>query len=128
MEKYLNNALFWQKLDTIYLSSELVIDKPKGYVHPLYANLVYPVDYGYLADTLSINSGISVYRGTGYSGLQHIIISADILKKDVEVKLLVNCNEEEVKEILFFLNQTDLQKSVLISRSNEIPSWGESDN
>ncbi len=128
MDKYLNNALFWQKLDTIYLSSEIVIDKPKGYVHPLYANLVYPVDYGYLSDTLAINDGISVYQGTEKTGLRYVIISADILKKDVEVKLLINCSEDEVKEILFFLNQTDLQKSVLISRSNEIPSWGESDN
>lgn len=128
MDKYLNNALFWQKIDTIYLSSEVIIDKPKGFVHPLYANLVYPVDYGYLSDTIAANDGICVYQGTASTGLKHIIISADILKKDVEVKLLVDCSDDEVKEILFFLNQTDLQKSVLISRSNEIPSWGESDN
>ncbi len=128
MEKYLNNALFWQKLDTIYLSSEIVIDKPKGFVHPLYANLIYPVDYGYLKDTLAAGEGISVYRGTANTGLQHIIISADILKKDVEVKLLADCSDDETKEILFFLNQTDLQKTVLVSRGNEIPTWGESDN
>lgn len=128
MDKYLNNALFWQKLDTIYLSSELIIDKPKGFVHPLYANLIYPVDYGYLSDTIAVNEGISTYRGSAKTGLQHVIISADILKKDLEVKLLVDCSEEEVKEILLFLNQTDLQKSVLISRSNIIPSWGETDN
>ncbi|NLC34471.1 MAG: Inorganic pyrophosphatase [Erysipelothrix sp.] len=127
MEKFLNNALFWQKLDTIYLSSELVIDKPKGYVHPLYANLIYPVDYGYLKDTLSFNEGISTNRGTGNNGLQHLIITGDILKKDIEVKLLVNCVETEVREILTFLNQTDLQKAVLITRDNIIPSWGETD-
>lgn len=127
MEKFLNNALFWQKLDTIYLSSELIIDKPKGYVHPLYANLIYPVDYGYLNDTLAANDGISVYKGNEKTGLQHLIISADILKKDVEIKLLVDCNIEEVTEILTFLNQTDLQKSVLISRDNVIPSWGETE-
>lgn len=128
MEKYFNNALFWQKLDSIYLSSEAVMDKPKGFVHPLYTNLVYPVDYGYLNDTLSASDGISLYKGSGNSGLQHVVISADVLKKDVEVKLIVDCTDEEIKEILFFLNQTDLQKAVLISRSNEIPSWGESDN
>ncbi len=128
MDKYLNNALFWQKLDTIYLSSELIIDKPKGFVHPLYANLIYPVDYGYLSDTIAVNEGICTYKGSAKTGLQHVIISADILKKDLEVKLLVDCSDEEVKEILLFLNQTDLQKSVLISRSNIIPSWGETDN
>lgn len=128
MSKYLNNALFWQKLDTIYLASEIIIDKPKGFVHPLYANLIYPVDYGYLNDTLAIDNGISVYKGTANNGLQSLLISADILKRDVEVKLLVDCSENEVNEILFFLNQTDLQKSVLISRGNDIPVWGESDN
>ena len=128
MSRYLNNALFWQKLDTLYLSNKIVIDKPAGFVHPLYANLVYPVDYGYLADTLAIGNGINVYKGSGDNGLQHVVISADVLKKDVEVKLLVNCNEKETTEILFFLNQTDLQKSVLISRGSNIPNWGETDN
>lgn len=128
MSKYLNNALFWQKLDTLYLSNKIVIDKPAGFVHPLYANLVYPVDYGYLADTLAIGNGINVYKGSGDNGLQHVVISADVLKKDVEVKLLVNCSEKETTEILFFLNQTDLQKSVLISRGSSIPGWGETDN
>lgn len=128
MNKFLNNALFWQKLDTLYLSNKVVIDKPKGYVHPVYANLVYPVDYGYLADTLAVGSGINIYKGTSDNGLKYVAISADILKKDVEVKLLVNCTDEEVTEILFFLNQTDLQKAVLISRNSDIPTWGETDN
>lgn len=128
MSKYLNNALFWQKLDTLYLSNKITIDKPKGYVHPLYANLVYPVDYGYLQDTLAAENGISVYKGTADTGLQHVVISADILKKDVEVKLLIDCTDSEITKILFFLNQTDLQKAVLISRGNNIPTWGETDN
>lgn len=128
MSKYLNNALFWQKLDTLYLSNKIIIDKPKGFVHPLYANLIYPVDYGYLEDTLAIGDGVNVYKGSSDNGLQHVMISADILKKDVEVKLLVDCSDKEIEKILFFLNQTDLQKSVLISRGSEIPSWGESDN
>ena len=128
MSKYLNNALFWQKLDTLYLSNKVKIDKPKGFVHPVYSNLVYPVDYGYLQDTLAVGTGINVYSGTSDNGLQHVVISADILKKDVEVKLLVNCTDKEITRILFFLNQTDLQKTVLISRDSNIPSWGETDN
>ena len=128
MNEYLNNALFWQKLDTLYLSNKIIIDKPKGFVHPLYANLVYPVDYGYLEDTLSVGDGIAVYNGTSNNGLQYVIISADVLKKDIEVKLLVNCTKEDVTEILFFLNQTDLQKTVLISRGKDIPNWGETDH
>ncbi len=50
MKQFENNAFFWQKLDTIVLSSKLVIDRPKNTCHYKYSNLVYPVDYGYLAD------------------------------------------------------------------------------
>ena len=52
-----------------------------------------------------------------------LVIAADILKKDLEVKLLYGCTEEEERQILHFLNQTDFQKGVLIRRGDEIPSW-----
>ena len=51
MNAYENNAFFWQKLDTLYLSSKLIIDRAKNTCHYKYSNLVYPVDYGYLVDT-----------------------------------------------------------------------------
>ena len=41
-----NNAYFWQKLDTLVLSSTMVIDHKKNTSHPNYPNLIYPVDYG----------------------------------------------------------------------------------
>lgn len=129
MGNYYNNALFWQKLDTLHLSSEIIITKPKGFMHPLYSNLVYPVDTGYLKDTLAAEDGIAVYRGSDSSlGLTAAIIAADVLKKDVEIKLLIDCTDEETETILRFLNQTDLQKAVLIERGTQIPAWGETDN
>ena len=51
MSSFENNAFFWQKLDTLYFSSKLVIDRPKFTCHYKYSNLIYPVDYGYLHDT-----------------------------------------------------------------------------
>ena len=51
MSAYENNAFFWQKLDTLYLSSKLVVDRPRNTCHYKYSNLIYPVDYGYLCDT-----------------------------------------------------------------------------
>ena len=110
-----NNAFFWQKLDTLYLSSKLVVDRPKGTCHYKYSNLVYPVDYGYLNDTTgSDQAPIDVFRGTQKSNLiQAVVVSADILKKDCEVKLLVGCTQEEEYAILEFLNQTEFQR----------PSW-----
>jgi inorganic pyrophosphatase len=51
------------------------------------------------------------------------VIAADILKKDIDVKLLVGCTQTEEEEILRFLNQTDFQKTILVRRGNMVPNW-----
>lgn len=129
MQTYENNALFWQKLDTLYLSSKIEIDRPKNTMHYKYSNLVYPVDYGYLADTTSTDQApIDVFIGSIKPGkIQAICLSADILKKDCEVKFLVGCTPEEENDILVFLNQTEYQKAVLLRRGDEVPEWASAD-
>lgn len=124
-----NNAFFWQKLDTLFLSSKLVVDRPRNTTHYKYSNLVYPVDYGYLTDTTgSDQAPVDVFKGSVKSNLVGaIVISADILKKDCEVKLLIGCSEEEEKEVLVFLNQTEFQKAILVRRGNEVPEWAQND-
>lgn len=129
MSAYENNAFFWQKLDTLYLSSKLVVDRPRNTCHYKYSNLIYPVDYGYLCDTTgSDQAPIDVFKGSEKSNLvQSVVVSADILKKDCKVKLLIGCSEEEELEILEFLNQTEFQKAVLIRRGSEVPYWASND-
>lgn len=129
MSAYENNAFFWQKLDTLYLSSKLVVDRPRNTCHYKYSNMIYPVDYGYLCDTTgSDQAPIDVFKGSEKSNLvQAVVVSADILKKDCEVKLLIGCSEEEELEILEFLNQTEFQKAVLIRRGSEVPYWASND-
>lgn len=124
-----NNAFFWQKLDTLFLSSKLVVDRPRHTSHYKYSNLIYPVDYGYLSDTSGTDQApIDVFKGSKKTNLVGaIVVSADILKKDCEVKLLVGCNEEEEKDILAFLNQTEFQKAILVHRGNEVPEWAQND-
>ena len=61
------------------------------------------------------------------STLDAIAITADILKKDCIVKLLVGCTEEETMRILEFLDQTEFQKAILVRRGNETPSWSNND-
>ncbi len=120
-----NNAYFWQKIDMLLLSSDTVIDRKKNTTHPTYNNLVYPVDYGYLRDTMADSQEhISVYVGSKSNNMvEAIIVCADILKKDIEVKLVVGCTDEEENAILEFLNQTDFQKSIIIRRGHDIPKW-----
>lgn len=129
MNTYENNAFFWQKLDTLYLSSQLVIDRPKNTCHYKYSNLIYPVDYGYLKDTTgSDQAPIDVFKGSIKSTkVSAIIVTADILKKDCEAKLLIGCTDEETLEILSFLNQTEFQKAVYLKRGDEMPEWANVD-
>lgn len=37
---------FWQALDELIRTSEIVIDRPRGSAHPRYPEMIYPVDYG----------------------------------------------------------------------------------
>ena len=123
-EYLLNNGYFWQKIDSLVLSTNIVISQPKDSHHPEYLNMVYPVDYGYLTDT----DTIKVFKGSLKSTkVEAIMIVGDILKRDLEVKLLMGCDEEEEKQILQFINQTDYQKGILVRRGNELPEWAITD-
>lgn len=123
-EELLNNGYFWQKLDSLVLSTNVVISQPKGSHHPQYLNMVYPVDYGYLNDT----HAIKVFKGSlKRSAADAIMVVGDILKRDLEVKLLLGCTESEIKEILAFINQTDYQKSILVRRGLDLPEWAITD-
>lgn len=129
MNQFENNAYFWQKIDTLYFSSSVTITQAAGSVHPKYSNLIYPVDYGYLKDTLSPDQqGIAMYKGSlSTHQVTTMIVAVDILNKDIEVKLLVGCTAEQEEAILRFVNQTEYQKTVLIRRGQEVPSWALTD-
>ena len=38
---------FWELLQQLVDTSQIVIDRPKGTTHPRYPNSCYPVDYGF---------------------------------------------------------------------------------
>lgn len=124
MNKFENNAYFWQKVDTLCLSGDFVLKNVKGSVDVHYHNLVFPCDFGYLQDS-SKNEVTSIACFKGSKGLQceSCIVSVDILKGSLNVMLLLGVSDQEEDEILRFLNQTDFQKTVLIRKGNEIPNW-----
>lgn len=111
------NNEFWAALDELIRSSEIVIDRPKGTAHPKYPGLSYPVDYGYLKNTSSMDGeGIDVYAGTGKKALDALICTIDLLKRDSEIKLLLGCTEAEKEILLEVHNQTRYMKGILIRR------------
>ena len=115
MEAY--NMDFWDALDQLAADSELVIDRPKGSAHPRFPNFIYPVDYGYLKGTASMDGGgIDVWLGTGDRKLDAVMCIVDLMKRDSEIKLLLGCTEEEKPAIYQIHNETPYMKGVLIRR------------
>ena len=112
------NNKFWQAIDSLAFSGRIVIDRPKGSSHPKYPDCIYPVDYGYIENTTSMDGGgIDVWRGSVPSNtVDSIICTVDLMKKDSEIKLLMGCTEEEMKTIYEFHNNSEFMKGMLIKR------------
>jgi inorganic pyrophosphatase len=112
------NPEFWAALEQLVSDTEIIIDRPKGSVHPKYPDFIYKVDYGYLKNTSSMDGqGIDVWLGTeGKKRIDAIICTVDLMKRDSEIKILIGCTEEE-KEIVFQThNETEYMKGILIRR------------
>jgi inorganic pyrophosphatase len=109
---------FWTYLDMLLQSAELVIDRPRGSSHPRYPSLVYPLDYGYLKGTSGGDGNeLDVWRGTSTEAkLDAVVCTVDLLKRDVEVKLLVGCTEEEKTTICDFHNDGEYMAATLLKR------------
>ena len=130
MNEFENNAYFWQKVDALFYASTVKPVKKKGETNDNFADLVHPLDYGKIEDLASVNGkGVGVYCGSGnVNQITALVVAADILAKELDVKILAGCNEEEVDAVLHYLNQTDFQKTILIRRGNEMPAWSVTDN
>jgi len=108
---------FWQALDLLVEEHELVIDRPKGSVHPRYADCIYPMDYGYLKGTASSDGGgIDVWRGSANSGVVAIRVTVDLVKRDSEIKILLGCTEEEIETVNHVGSEFASLKGILIRR------------
>jgi len=107
---------FWLTLDTLLASSTLTIDRPKNSRHPKYPDFIFPLDYGYLANTTSMDGGgIDAWVGTNGNEIDAIAVTVDILKRDSEIKLLIGCTEQEKEQIMACHNNTYM-KAILIRR------------
>ena len=109
---------FWSALDKLVSQSKIKIDRPKNSSHPKYPECIYPVDYGYLENTSSMDGGeIDVYKGAHGNTIDAIICTVDLLKKDSEIKILIGCDEDEKRLIMEFQNDSELMKGMLIQRN-----------
>ena len=111
---------FWSALDALAASSPLVVDRPHGTAHPRYPELIYPHDYGYLADIPAADGGgLDVWLGS-LPGRQitGILCTVDSVKRDVEIKLLLGCTPAEMEEIRQFQTSGSMA-AILVVRPPE---------
>ena len=112
------DAAFWSMLDELVRTSAVVIDRPRGAAHPRYPDFIYPLDYGYLANTTAMDGGgIDLWRGSAAEpALDALLVTVDFAKRDSEIKLLLGCTEEEIQTVLAFHNQSELMRGMLVRR------------
>ena len=56
---------FWNAIDNLVSTENIVIDRPKGSTHPRFPGVKYDVDYGYIENTTAMDGGgIDVWRGS----------------------------------------------------------------
>jgi len=113
---------FWRVLEKLARESRIVIDRPKGSRHPRYPEFVYPLDYGYLENTSSMDGeGIDVYIGSREDGaLDAVLVTVDAVKRDSEIKLLLGLTEAEKETVMGFHNASDLMKAILVRREEDV--------
>lgn len=115
MKVDLQSIRFWQYLDQLLASHALVIDRPKGTAHPRHPSLVYPLNYGYLEGTVGGDGNeVDVWVGSlPDKALNAIVCTVDLMKNDVEVKLLLGCSREDVRLILDVHNWDKMSAMVI---------------
>jgi inorganic pyrophosphatase len=111
------NDDFWGFLDDLVVNCQIVCDRPKGSTHPRYPNETYPVDYGYLKGTSSIDGGgVDIWVGSlGENKIIGVLCTVDLLKKDTELKILYDCTENETTLLMEFVN-ADLIRAYYLER------------
>ncbi len=112
------DSVFWQRLDALLERHRVVIDRPKGSVHPRFTEIVYALDYGYLDGTSSSDGeGVDVWLGSdAQRRFDAVICTVDLDKGDAEMKLMVGCTDEEKRYIERFYNEWPDMGAKIIER------------
>lgn len=99
-------ATSWQDLSHLVATHPFVLERPKGQPHPSLPHILYPFDYGYLEGTCGLDGEpVDLVKGSQEGlGLVGLIATADRVKGDRELKLLVDCHPLEVYAALGFFN------------------------
>lgn len=101
----LSGKEFWKQMADLVVSRRIVIDRPRGEPHPRLPEFIYPLDYGYVEGTLAADGeGIDVWIGSQAGRtLTGILCTYDTVDRDAEIKLMLDCTEEDIRTIMNFM-------------------------
>ncbi|MDR0404840.1 MAG: hypothetical protein LBH37_03520 [Oscillospiraceae bacterium] len=105
---------FWSSLDNFLQEREIVTNRPKNTPHPKHKGLRYPVDYGYVKDTVGADSDeLDLFVGKLTNNkVSGVLLAVDLKKKSCEIKILYNCSEKERDAAQAFFNRIFDKKRV----------------
>ncbi len=109
---------YWDSLDELVRGHKIVIDRKKASSHPRYPSVIYPIDYGFLENTTTVDDGgIDIFVGSLASNcIQGVICTIDRYKNDAEIKIMYNCSNEDIDAALKFLNEGPMS-AIYVARS-----------
>ncbi len=96
----------WEGWEALIERNGLTIDRPYRSRHPVFSEIIYPMNYGYVNDTTSTDGHeVDVFVGSAAAGgLVGLILTTDHRRGDREMKLLYRCTPEEVYLANGFIN------------------------
>jgi len=114
---------FWTQVDELVRTRRVVVDRPRNTAHPKYPQHIYPLDYGYLEGTSSGDGdGIDVWVGAGSDrSVVGLICTIDLLKRDMEVKLLIGCLQDEIGGVQDFFTSLAMGHQLVLR--DGLGSW-----
>lgn len=111
---YTADTFPWQLWQSRIDKAGWEIDRPKGSAHPTRADIIYPLDYGYVPGHLGWDGmEQDIFIGDPAGPLTGILLSADFHKGDREFKLLWGMSEQQMQQALDFYN----------TRPTEMVAW-----
>lgn len=115
----------WEGWEHVISVCGFTLDRPKGSVHPVHPEIVYPIDYGYVNETQGGDGDeLDIFVGSSDNGLMAVILTTDRRKGDRECKLLYNCSPEEIYLINGFINfDRDLMTGTIVMRTPLRELW-----
>lgn len=121
------DRLHWDRWERLIADRGITIDRPHGSHHPDHPSIIYPIDYGFVNDTLATDGHeLDVFVGTVETGLVGTMITLDHRKGDIEFKLIYNCSPEEIYLVNGFINfDPSLMEGLLVMRWKMERVWGE---